>query len=35
MSLHDLHEKIQDAVSFGRDHPFEFYLANSSSPWGL
>jgi hypothetical protein len=33
MDLVDLHEAIQDAVNFGRDHPFEFYLANSSSPW--
>lgn len=31
-SLLDLHEVIQDAVSFGRDHPFEFYTANSASP---
>jgi hypothetical protein len=31
-ALYDLHEVIQDAVNFGRDHPFEFYLANSSSP---
>ena len=31
-SLWDLHEAIQDAVSFGRDHPFEFYVANSASP---
>ena len=30
-SLLDLHEAIQDAVSFGRDHPFEFYIANSAS----
>jgi len=33
MHLLNLHETIQDAVNFGRDHPFEFYLANSSSPW--
>ena len=32
-SLLDLHEVIQDAVSFGRDHPFEFYTANSGSPY--
>jgi len=32
-SLLDLHELIQDAVSFDRDHPFEFYTANSASPW--
>ena len=31
--LYDLHEVIQDAVDFERDHPFGFYLANSSSPW--
>jgi len=31
--LFDLHVAIQDAINFGRDHPFEFYLANSSSPW--
>ena len=28
-SLYDLHDAIQDAVSFGRDHPFTFYIANS------
>ena len=32
-SLLDLHEMIQDAVSFDQDHPFEFYVANSASPW--
>ena len=32
-SLLDLHDAIQDAVSFDRDHPFEFYTANSASPW--
>lgn len=32
-SLLDLHEMIQDAVSFDRDHPFDFYTANSGSPW--
>jgi len=31
-SLLDLHEMIQDAVSFDCDHPFEFYIANSASP---
>jgi hypothetical protein len=31
-SLYDLHEAIQDAVKFGRDHPFMFFIANSSSP---
>ena len=29
-SLYHLHEAIQDAVQFGRDHPFEFYAANSA-----
>ncbi len=29
--LYDLHDAIQDAVEFGRDHPFEFFLANSPS----
>lgn len=28
----DLHEAIQDAVEFGRDHPFEFFIANSEWP---
>ena len=28
-SLFDLHNAIQDTVNFGRDHPFEFYTANS------
>jgi len=32
-AYNDLHEVIQDAVEFGRDHPFTFYTANSSSPW--
>lgn len=32
-SLYELHDAIQDAVAFGRDHPFEFFVANSSSPW--
>ena len=32
-SLWELHEAIQDAVSFGRDHPYDFYTANSGSPW--
>ena len=32
-SLYDLHDMIQDAVSFERDHPFTFYTANSGSPW--
>lgn len=30
-SLLDLHEVIQDAVSFDQDHPFDFYTANSAS----
>jgi hypothetical protein len=30
--LYDLHDAIQDAVQFGRDHPFQFFLANSASP---
>jgi hypothetical protein len=34
-SLHDLHEAIQDAVRFGRDHPFIFFIANSSSPGAM
>jgi hypothetical protein len=33
MDLIDLHEVIQDSVKFDRDHPFVFYLANSSSPF--
>lgn len=32
-SLYDLHDMIQDAVSFDRDHLFTFYTANSGSPW--
>ena len=32
-SLRDLHDLIQDAVAFDRDHPYEFYTANSDSPW--
>jgi len=31
--LYDLHSAIQDAVDFGRDHPYAFFLANSSSPY--
>ena len=27
MNLLNLHGAIQDAINFGRDHPFEFYLA--------
>jgi hypothetical protein len=30
--LYDLHNAIQDVIEFGRDHPFEFFIANSSSP---
>jgi hypothetical protein len=33
--LYDLHKVIQDTVKFGRDHPFEFFLANSSSPYAV
>jgi len=32
-SLYDLHDAIQDAVEFERDHPFDFFLANSESPF--
>jgi len=32
-SLYDLHDMIQDVVSFERDHLFAFYTANSGSPW--
>jgi len=32
-SLYSLHGAIQDAVEFDRDHPFEFYTANSASPF--
>ena len=31
--LYEFHEAIQDAVCFDRDHPFEFFLANSASPF--
>ena len=31
-SLYDLHDAIQDAVHFDRDHLFNFFLANSESP---
>jgi hypothetical protein len=34
-SLYDLHDAIQDTVKFGRDHPFEFFLTNSSSPYAV
>ena len=33
MDLFVLHETILDAVHFGRDHLFDFYLSNSASPW--
>ena len=29
---YDLHDAIQDAFDFGRDHLFDFFLANTSSP---
>jgi hypothetical protein len=32
-SLYDLHDAIQDAFDFGRDHLFDFFLANTSSPY--
>ena len=28
-TLYDLHEAIQDAVDFDRDHPFEFYAGRN------
>ena len=31
-SLLDLHNIVQDAVDFGRDHPFEFFIANGPLP---
>ena len=31
-SVYDLHDAIQDAVQFRRDHPFEFFTAASLSP---
>ena len=31
--LYDIHETIQDAVDFDRDHPFSFFIANSASPF--
>ncbi|MCX6550465.1 MAG: hypothetical protein NTY02_05565 [Acidobacteria bacterium] len=34
-SLLDLHHCIQNAVSFDRDHPYEFYTANSGSPFAV
>ena len=32
LSLYGLHDVIQSAVKFDRDHPFEFYAANGGSP---
>ncbi|MFA6931832.1 MAG: hypothetical protein WCT05_16030 [Lentisphaeria bacterium] len=32
-SLYSLHTAIQDAVDFDRDHLFDFYTANSASPY--
>ncbi len=32
-TLCDLHETIQDAVSFDRDHLYDFFIANSASPF--
>ncbi len=32
-SLNDLHNTIQDAVAFDRDHLYDFFLANSASPY--
>ena len=32
-TLYELHDAIQDAFDFGRDHPFDFFLANNSSPY--
>jgi hypothetical protein len=34
-SLYDLHDSIQDAFDFGRDHPFDFFLANNSSQYAV
>jgi len=34
-SLYDLHDSIQDAFDFGRDHSFDFFLANTSSPYAV
>lgn len=32
-SLLELHHMVQKAVSFDDDHIFDFYTANSGSPW--
>ncbi|MEW6669247.1 MAG: hypothetical protein AB1512_28885 [Thermodesulfobacteriota bacterium] len=34
-SLYALHDAIQDAFAFGRDHLFDFFLANTSSPYAV
>ncbi len=34
-SLYDLHDSVQDAFDFGRDHPFDFFLASTSSPYAV
>ena len=34
-SLWDLHDAIQEAFEFGRDHPFDFFLANTSSRYAV
>lgn len=31
-SLFDLHDAIQDAIGFDRDHLFHFFVANSDAP---
>lgn len=31
--LYKVHEAIQSAVDFDHDHPFEFFLANTASPF--
>ena len=33
--LYDLHDAIQDVFDFGRDHPFDFFLANTSSSYAV
>jgi len=34
-SLYDLNDSIQDAFDFGRDHPFDFFLASTPSPYAV
>jgi hypothetical protein len=34
-SLYGLHDAIQEAFDFGQDHPFDFFLANSSAPYAV